>query len=554
MEHHQKYQGFLEDFYLRAFDKERFDSFVPVAINPTTQEIIKRYQDIIKEYSVADLEKEGVIPEQLWQALKEIGLFGLNVPEAYGGVGLSLPQYLKVLEALAHTDLSLTIIPTAHLSIGIKGILLFGNEDQKKRYLPKAASGEMIFAYALTEPQTGSDAQHIETRAELSGDGRYYVLNGQKTYITNGGYAGGLTVFAQMDPERPGFMGAFIVETAWEGVQVGKDMPKMGLALSSTTALSFKDVRVPVENLLGDPGDGFKVAMTVLNYGRLGLGAASVGMMEQSIADMLKRASNRKQFGVPIKEFELVQEKVVRAKVHCAVTSAMTHFTAHLLDHDPLANLAIESSHTKLFGTTRAWDTLYDALQVAGGSGYIATQPYEKRMRDFRVTTIFEGTTEIHSIYPPLHLFRTLQKEIKALGKSRMKQFFFLLNKLIKSPALPLSYDDQTLQEAVHEVRQNVKAIRKLLYQGLMRHGKEVVKREFFLRRITSLSLYIYGIICLLAQLGAEQQQGKKVSGQIRLLGYFVEEAKASRKKNSRFSGGEKERLHHEIFRDLISS
>ncbi len=196
-----------------------------------------------------------------------------------------------------------------------------------------------------------------------------------------------------MDPQHPGFMGAFIVETGWEGVKIGKDIPKMGLKASSTAAVHFKDVRVPKQNLLGSPGDGFKVAMTILNYGRLALGAASVGILNQAVEDMLKRSKNRIQFGRPIQDYELVQEKIVTARVNASVVSAITSFTAAMLDKNPLAPVAIESSHCKLFGTTRAWNSLYDAQQVAGGSGYLSTQPYEMRMRDFRVTTIFEGTT-----------------------------------------------------------------------------------------------------------------------------------------------------------------
>jgi acyl-CoA dehydrogenase family protein 9 len=292
--------------------------------------------------------------------------------------------------------------------------VLFGNAEQKRKYLVPAASGEMIFSYALTEPQTGSDAKNIQTAAAVSEDGSHFILNGSKTYITNANYAGGLTVFAQLDPDKPGFMGAFIVETARDGVTIGKDMPKMGLKASSTAAIQFKDVKVPKENLLGRPGDGFKIAMVILNYGRLALGAASAGMMKQSLLDMNDRAASRTQFGVPINQFELIQEKLVKAKVNGYVASAMTTFTAGMLESNPTATVAIESSHCKLFGTTRAWDTIYDALQVAGGSGYLTTQPYEKRMRDFRVTTIFEGTTEIHSIYPALFVLRALNKRSQA--------------------------------------------------------------------------------------------------------------------------------------------
>ena len=231
---------------------------------------------------------------------------------------------------MARTDMALALTPTAHLSIGIKGILLFGTEQQKATYLTQAAIGEMIFAYALTEPSVGSDAQHIQTRAALSGDGSHYILNGQKTYITNGGFAGGFTVFAQMDPEKPGFMGAFIVEAALDGVKVGGEIPKMGLKISSTTPVSFTDVLVPVQNLLGQPGDGFKIAMTILNYGRLGLGAASAGAMDQSLEDMVKRSSLRKQFGMPIREFELIQEKLVRTAAHSFAAVSMTGKAAML--------------------------------------------------------------------------------------------------------------------------------------------------------------------------------------------------------------------------------
>jgi acyl-CoA dehydrogenase family protein 9 len=394
--------GFLEELYLSGFDTGRFDAMVLSGEDPRAAGIIDEYGALIKGYPPEKIEREGSIPRELMAGLKRVGLFGLNVPAVYGGVGLSIPGYLKVLEVVARTDMSLALIPTAHLSIGLKGIVLFGTEEQKKRYLPRAATGDMIFAYALTEPDTGSDAQHIETRAELSEDGSHYILNGRKSYITNANYAGGLTVFAQLDPERPGQMGAFVVETAWEGVTVGRDVPKMGLRISSTATIGFKDVKVPVENLLGRPGDGFRIAMTVLNYGRLGLGAASVGVMKQSLEDMLKRSAAREQFGGPIGEFPLVQEKMVRARVHAWVAGCMTAMTSLILGEDPLTNAAMESSHTKLYGTTRAWNTLYDALQVAGGSGYLSTQPYEKRMRDFRVTTVFEGTTEIHSVYPAL--------------------------------------------------------------------------------------------------------------------------------------------------------
>ncbi|MDH3929694.1 MAG: acyl-CoA dehydrogenase family protein, partial [Deltaproteobacteria bacterium] len=309
------FESFLGNIYFGSMDMERFHSFQDLEEDEITREVIGKYLEVTKKYPPSYLEQQGTIPAELLEELKKIGYFGLNIPEKYGGVGLSLRQYLQVVAEIAGKDLALALISLAHLSIGCKGIVLFGNEAQKEKYLVPAASGEMIFSYALTEPKIGSDAKHIESKAVLSEDGKYYILNGQKTYITNANYAGGLTVFAQLDSEKPGFMGSFIVETTWDGVKIGKDMPKMGLKASSTAAIQFKDVRVPVENLLGQPGEGFKIAMSILNYGRLALGAGSVGAMNQSMRDMEKQSARRRQFGVEINSFELIQEKMVQARV-----------------------------------------------------------------------------------------------------------------------------------------------------------------------------------------------------------------------------------------------
>ena len=546
-------RGFLEDLYLNAFDQERFEAFAPPEKEPKAEQVIQRYRELIKDYSPAALEKEGTIPEHLWEGLKGIGLFGLNIPETYGGVGLSLNGYLSVLAAIARTDMALALTPTAHLSIGLKGILLFGNKDQKVKYLTQAASGEMIFAYVLTEPKTGSDAQHIETRAELSEDKKHYILNGQKTYITNGGFAGGLTVFAQMDPEHPGFMGAFIVETAWDGVKIGAEIPKMGLKISSTTPITFENVKVPVQNLLGEPGDGFKIAMTILNYGRLGLGGGSVGSMEQSLDDMFKRASSRIQFGVPIREFELIQEKMVRARVHGFVSSAMTAFTAHLLEDDPTGSMAMESSHVKLYGTTRAWDILYDALQTAGGAGYLATMPYEKRMRDFRVTTVFEGTSEIHSIYPALYLIRVLGKKLKGSGRGRISQAAYLIMEGLRGSAIPLHFKNSTMKRAARTARRNARAVRRMVHLGLLFHGKKIVGKEFLLRRVTNLSLDLLGLLSILAWIEKDRVNGMDIREKLHLLDYFLLEVKKAAAHNRRLFAHREESLHSRVFKDILT-
>jgi len=547
------YENFLINAYFDSLDTDRFNSFREFEANETTRDIIEKYLEVNSEYPASILEEKGTVPADLMEKLGRHDFFGLTIPRKYGGAGLSLRQYLHIVETLASQNMSLGILALAHLSIGIKGIVLFGNAEQKRKYLVPAASGEMIFSYALTEPQTGSDAQNIQTVAAVSEDGNHFILNGSKTYITNANYAGGLTVFAQLDPDKPGFMGAFIVETAWDGVKIGKDMPKMGLKASSTAAIQFQDVKVPKENLLGRPGDGFKIAMVILNYGRLALGAASAGMMKQSLLDMANRAAGRIQFGVPINQFELIQEKMVKARVHGYVASAMTTFTAGMLESNPTATVAIESSHCKLFGTTRAWDTVYDALQVAGGAGYLTTQPYEKRMRDFRVTTIFEGTTEIHSVYPALFVLRTLSKRLQAGASGRLSQFIALVKEMFRPTRWPFAFDEKMMKRAARFAKSSARRIRLMILIGFLIYGGSITRKEFFLRRITTLSIYLYGIIVVLAKLEAARKSGRSIDADLNVLAYFLEEARQTRKLNQRVFSTRQERLHQKITSAIVS-
>jgi acyl-CoA dehydrogenase family protein 9 len=547
------HENFLINLYFDALDTDRFKNFREFEAGETTRTIIQKYLAVNSAYPASSLEEKGTVPADLMEKLARNDFFGLTIPREYGGLGLSLSQYLHIVETLASENMSLGILALAHLSIGLKGILLFGTEEQKRKYLPLAASGEMIFSYALTEPQTGSDARNIQTVAAVSEDGKHYILNGSKTYITNANYAGGLTVFAQLDPAKRGYMGAFIIETDWDGVKIGKDMPKMGLKASSTAAIQFQDVKVPRENLLGRPGDGFKIAMVILNYGRLALGAASAGMMKQSLLDMSDRAARRTQFGVPINQFELIQEKMVGAKVNGYVASSMTAFTAGILESNPTDIVAIESSHCKLFGTTRAWETIYDAMQVAGGSGYLATQPYEKRMRDFRVTTIFEGTTEIHSIYPALFLLRDLNKRLQAEASGRLPQLIALVKKIFSRIRWPIAFDEKMMNRAARFAKASARRVRLMILLGFLIYGKSVSRREFFLRRITTLSLYIYGIIAVLARLEAARKSGRPIDADLNLLAYFLEEARQVRKLNQRVFSSRQERLHRQITSAIIS-
>jgi acyl-CoA dehydrogenase family member 9 len=542
---------FLAELYLGPMDPSPLQLPSGALDSSKIRPVVSRYRQLVKEYPPATMETLGTIPPEVLQRMADIGLFGLSIDAAYGGLGLTTLEYLKVVEEIARIDLSVAMVSLAHLSIGVKGIVLFGSEAQKQKYLPPAASGQMIFAYALTEPATGSDARHISTRARLAEDGQHYVLSGQKTYITNANYAGAMTVFAQLEGHPPGFMGAFMVETSWDGVMIGQDMPKMGLRVSSTAAVQLDHVAVPLANLLGQPGDGFKIAMTILNYGRLGLGAASVGLMEQSLEDMKRRSSDRIQFGVPIKSFPLIQEKLVRAKVYCSAANAMNNLTAALLDEHPLADLAIETSHCKLFGTTRAWEVLYDALQVAGGSGYLSTQPYEKRMRDFRVATVFEGTTEIHSIYPPLFLLRLLTKRLHGAVRGLGRGLPALLKGLLRNTRWVLDLDAKPLQDAARLAAAIATRVKRMLLGGFLKYRRTMTEQEFLLRRITTLSLYCYALLALVTHLHHKRLAGRLEQEDLHLLEYFREEAKEALRHNRHIGGTHQEALHARVCADL---
>jgi acyl-CoA dehydrogenase family member 9 len=540
--------GFLERLYAGAFLPALAMPSAPPANERTVKEYIDRFHEALAGYDVADLDAVHEVPAALLAKMREIGTFGTIIPRAYGGLGMTLQEYLRVIEELAASDMSLALIPIAHTSIGMKGILLFGTEEQKRTWLPRAASGETIFAYALTEPDTGSDAQHVRTTARSRDDGTW-VLDGTKTYITNANYAGAFTVFAQVGAPEEGRMAAFIVERGVEGLSVGADMAKMGLNVSSTAMVRMRDVHVPAASMLGAPGDGFRIAMTILNYGRLALGAASAGLMKQSLRDMSRRASTRKQFGSAIREFELIQEKLVQARVHAFASQAMTFFTASLLENDPVMNVGMESSHCKLYGTTRCWDTLYDAQQTAGGAGYISTTPFGKRLRDFRVTTIFEGTTEIHSIYPPLNVARAYGKELASrTGPGKLA----VLGRLARTRVLKrMKEKNPVLREAVRAAARSEELFRGLLSRGLRRYGKGLASQEFLLRRMTRLSMSLFWLVASVWFVKRRTPQGVYPAEDLEIVSYLIEEAREVQASNGKMDGYRKEEINGRIAKGL---
>src|SRR3984885_12536433 len=353
-------------------------------------------------------DREAAQPAEFIQGLRDLGLFGLIIPEEHGGLGLSNAGYARVLSQTSTHDSSTSLTIGAHSSIGMKGILLFGTPDQRARYLPALASGKMIAAFCLTEAGAGSDAASIRTRADRNADGTWR-LNGEKIWITNGGIADLYTVFART-PSDSGKISAFIVEAAWPGVSHGHHEDKMGIRSSSTTTVSFVDVKVPETNMLDAQGKGFKVAMAILNNGRTGLGGGAVGGMKTLIAHATRQAQTRKQFGTPIAQFGLVRDKISQMTIDCFAAESAVWMVAHYIDSG-VEDYSVEAAMSKVFASEALQRAAYEALQIAAGSGFMRDAPYEQIARDCRILTIFEGTNEVLRLYVAL-------SGLKELGKS----------------------------------------------------------------------------------------------------------------------------------------
>jgi len=498
-----------------------------------------------KEFKHWDRDAEQ--PAQFIQGLRDMGLFGLIIPEEHGGMALSNAGYARVLQQTSRHDSSVSLTIGAHSSIGMKGILLWGTEAQKQRYLPELATGEMIAAFCLTEAGAGSDAASIKTTAKKNADGSW-TLTGEKIWITNGGIAQVFTVFAKTE-EGDGKMTAFIVEAAWKGVSHGPHEDKMGIRASSTTTVAFSDVIVPPENVLGPEGKGFKVAMSILNNGRTGLGGGAVGGMKTLIKLASAQAQDRKQFGRPIAEFGLIREKIAQMTLDCFAAESVVWMVAHYIDSG-VEDYSVEAAISKVFASDAIQRCAHEALQIAAGNGFMREFPYEQITRDCRILSIFEGTNEILRLYIALSGLKDVGSSLSEL-KSAVGDIF---NNPIKGFGVLSGYAEKRFKEAtgigadkiLRDLHPRLKAgsdiyakytleLSKAGDALLRMHGKSIADFQYQQKRIADIAIDLFVGLCVHSRADTiAKEDPTKAEATLVLAEVFAKQAKRRMARNLR--------------------
>jgi alkylation response protein AidB-like acyl-CoA dehydrogenase len=495
---------------------------------------------------------KGELPEAMLEELRSFGLFGLIVPEAHGGLGFGAAAYSRVLQQIGTHDGSVALTVGAHSSIGMRGLVLFGTEAQKARWLPKLATGELIAAFCLTEPGAGSDAASVRTSARREGDA--WILNGEKLWITNGGIAGFYTVFAKT-PSGKGdgkaHMTAFIVPRDLPGVSTGPHEDKMGIRASNTTTVLFEDVKLTDEHVLGEVGQGFKAAMKILNAGRSGLGGGCVGGMRKLIAMTTRQAKDRRQFGRPIAEFGLIKQKIGEMVVDAYATESVVGVVAALSDQG-YEDYAVEAAISKVFGTEALWRAADEALQVAGGNGFMREFPYERIVRDTRINRIFEGTNEILRLFIALTALNRVGTQLKELSvglKGAMtdpiKGFGVLSDYAMKHATIRTGLVGEKrgftrLHPALSELGDQFEALtREIAWvadRELRRYGKEIIGKQFVTKRIGDVLIDLFVDACVLARVTAslERLGEKGAARELEIARVFTRRARSRIRGNLR--------------------
>ncbi|XP_061076666.1 complex I assembly factor ACAD9, mitochondrial [Conger conger] len=517
---HTRKLAYAKDLFLGKVNKNEVFPYPEVSSEELDE--INQFVSPVERFFNEDVDSkridhEAKIPPETLNGLKELGLFGIQVPEEYGGLGLSNTMYARLGEIIS-LDGSIAVTLAAHQAIGLKGILIAGNEEQKAKYLPKLATGEHVAAFCLTEPGSGSDAASIQTRATLSEDGKHYLINGSKIWISNGGLADIFTVFARTEVEdkdgvKKDKISAFIVERAFGGVISGQPEDKLGIRGSNTCEVAFDNTKVPVENVIGEVGGGFKVAMNILNSGRFSMGSAGAGMIKKLIELTSEYAGTRKQFNRSLSEFGMVQEKFAVMAQNAFVMESMAYLTAGMMDRPGVPDCSLEAAMVKVFSSEGGWVCVSEALQVLGGLGYTKNYPYERYLRDCRILLIFEGTNEILRMYIALtgmqYAGKILTGKIKEMKKGNIGVVMQMVGQKLKD-AMGRKVDlgltgkegvvHPSLAESAQKLEENVCFFGSTVESLLYRYGKTMVDEQLVLKKVADVLINLYAMTAVVSR------------------------------------------------------
>jgi acyl-CoA dehydrogenase family protein 9 len=487
--------------------------------DPAEAATVRRLIDALRQMTTdglidsAAFDEAETVPEATIRALAANGLLGLTIPKEYGGAGLSAAGYARVFGEVSRIDGSVAVLIGVHCGLGSKAIVLFGSAEQKARYLPMLARGETLAAYALTEPDIGSDAQNIKTTARLSDDGTRWILNGRKQWIGNGHRAGVIATFAQTPAERRGERvnrpTAFIIRPDMPGFKVTGTVRKLGIRGSTQAELCYESLEVPADHVLGTVGKGFAVAVHVLNGGRLSLAAGCTAGTKHLLGEMAAFATNRVQFARPIVEFEITQRKLARTASDIYASDAMLGELAKLAAI-PDADWALEAACCKVFASDMIWRAADEMVQVAGGRGFVKPYPYERLLRDSRINRIFEGTNEILRLFIALNGIQGPAEQLKEIGSAlrRPVQNLGLISGFAASrlrsalgatPTLDVALSPR-LEAHKEYLERHVAELHAATERVIRHYRREIVDRQQELERLADMAVELFATICTLAR------------------------------------------------------
>lgn len=506
------FAGVVHDYLLFPYP-DPLDARNPAEAE-TVRSLIEKLRELRRDLiDPAKFDEEETIGDDVVAALAEAGFLSLTIPREYGGLGLSATAYARVFQAISDADASTAVLVGVHCGLGAKAIVLYGTDEQKQRYLPGLARGDMLAAYALTEPDIGSDAQHIKASARLSADGAEWTLDGHKIWIGNAHKAGVIVTFAQTPVQRSRGVEqrptAFIIRPDMPGFRVLGTVRKLGIRGSTQAELEFKGMRVPADHVLGGVGRGFSVAVHVLNAGRLTLVAGCSGGAKQALGEMARYAEQREQFGHPLAHFEITQRKMSQLASEIFAADAMLGILSSLADR-PEADASLESACAKVFASDMVWRATDELVQVAGGRGYVKPYPYERMLRDSRINRIFEGANEVLRLFIALNGVEGPAGELKEIGAAlrRPMRNLGLLSGYARSRVRGALGATATLDVELNPrladhkkyFEKHVAELKGAAARAIMRHKTGLVDSQLVLERLANMAIELFATAAVISR------------------------------------------------------